>query len=145
MRTIALLAALALAVPAAALADKPTSPGKPDTAPNKGKSAEHAPKVMYVLRGTLTAYAAPTASTDGTVSVLVKGANHHGTTLKGMTLKFAVTSTTKVVADGGAVTPGDRGLVKVRGPKKATAGSDLATMLQAIAARQVVDQGQPTP
>jgi hypothetical protein len=144
MRTTVLFAALALVLPAVALATKPPSPGKPDTAGVKGKSARHAPQVMYVLRGGLTAYSAPSGTTPGLVTVLVKAANHHGKALKNLTLTFAVTATTKVVAEGGSVTVGDRGLVKVRGPKRVPAGTDLATALQAIAARQVVDQGRPT-
>ncbi len=140
MRMIALLAALALAVPAAALATKPPSPGKPDTA-SKGKAA---PQVLYVLHGTLTAYDAASGATDGLVSLYVKGSNHHAKSLQKQTLTFAVTATTKVVAEGGIVTIGDRGVVKVRGPKSLAKSADLATQLQAIAARQVVDQGQPT-
>ena len=135
MRMIALLAALALAVPAAALADKPSNPG-PDGA-GKGKSKPH---VTYVLRGTLLAYSAATGSADGSVTLLVKGANHHARPLKGQTLEFTLTSTTKVVAHDGAVTLGDRGVVKVRAPKH-LATATLAAALQAIAARQLVDQG----
>ncbi len=146
MRMIALLAALALAVPAAALATKPPSPGKPDSAskPAGALKSKAAPQVRYVLHGTLTAYTAASGAADGSVSVYVKGSNHHAKSLQKQTLTFVVTATTKVVAEGGTVTIGDRGVVKVRGPKSLAKSTDLATQLQAIAARQVIDQGQPT-
>jgi hypothetical protein len=97
---------------------------------------------MYVLKGTITAYTAASGSTNGSVSLLVEDANHHGAPLEGQTLTFAVASSTKVVLhDGAAVASGDRGLVQVRGPKRIAATDNLATVLQALTARRVVDQG----
>ena len=133
MRKLPVLLALALAVPTAALAAKPPAPGN-----SQGK----APQVMYVLKGTLTAYTAAAGATNGSVSLLVKSANHHGASLKGQTLTFAVSSSTKVVTgDATAVTVNDNGVVKVRGPKKIAATDNLATVLQALTAKQVIDQG----
>ena len=136
MTRLSLLFALALAVPGLALAAKPPAPG------NSQASHGKAPQVMYVLKGTLTAYTAANGTINGSVSLLVKGANHHGAALKGQTLTFAASSSTKVVTgDGAAVTVNDNGVVKVRGPKKIGATDNLATVLQALTAKQIIDQG----
>ena len=137
MHKLLVLVVVALAVPSLALAGKPASPGQSQQPHGKG-----APQVMYVLKGTLTAFTAATATTDGSVSLLVKKANHHGGSLKGSTLTFTVSATTKVVTkDDAAVTVGDNGVVKVRGPKKLATADTLATVLQALTAKQVIDQG----
>lgn len=139
MRKLPLFLALALAIPAVALAAKPPAPG------NSQASHGKAPQVMYVLKGTLTAFTAANGTTNGSVSVLVKSANHHGASLTGQTLTFAVSSATKVVTgDAAAVTVNDNGVVKVRGPKKIAATDNLATVLQALTAKQVIDQGAAT-
>jgi hypothetical protein len=53
-----------------------------------------------------------------------------------------VSSATKIATENGAaVTATDNGIVKVRGPKNVAAGQDLATVLQALTAFQVIDQG----
>lgn len=136
MKKIAAVAAVALAVPSLALAGKPANPG------NSQKGGKAAPKVMYVLRGTLTAFTAANGSTNGSVSIMVKAANHHGATLAGQTLTFPLSSSTKVAAENGTtVTVNDNGMVKVRGPKKLGPTDTLATVLQALTAFEVVDQG----
>src|SRR5216684_1978751 len=136
MRKLLVFLALTLAIPAVALAAKPPVPGSSQASHGK------APQVMYVLKGTLTAYTAAAGATNGSVSLLVKSANHHGASLKGQTLTFAVSSATKVVTgDATAVTVNDNGVVKVRRPKKIAATDILATVLQALTAKQVIDQG----
>jgi hypothetical protein len=136
MRRLPVFLALALAVPSVALAAKPPAPG------NSQESHGKAPQVMYVLKGTLTAYTAANGATNGSVSLLVKSANRHGASLKDQTLTFAVSSTTKVVTpEGAALTLNDKGVVKVRGPKKLGPTDSLATVLQARTAFQVIDQG----
>ena len=96
--------------------------------------------VMFVLRGTLTAYTAATSSTSGSVSITVKGSNHERSALKGTMLTFSTDSKTKVVLhDGNAIASGDNGIVKVRAPKNAT-----STMLESATAFQVIDQGAPS-
>ena len=129
---------LVLAVPSIALAAKPPTPG---TSQNSNRKVT--PQVMYVLKGTLTAYTAASGSTDGSVSLSVKSANYHGAALKGQTLTFALPSTAKLVLhDGAAINPNtDKGIVKVRGPKKIGATDNLATVLQALKASHVIDQG----
>src|SRR6266702_3087394 len=77
MRKLPLFLALALAVPSLALAAKPPALG------NSQGSHGKAPQVMYVLKGTLTAFTAAAGATNGSVSLLVNSANHHGASLKG--------------------------------------------------------------
>jgi len=118
------IACLALLVPATALAKgKPANPGKA------------APKVMYVLKGTLTAYTAANGTSNGSVTITVKSSNRHGASLKNQTLTFAVSSSTKVV---GKFTANDKGMVKLRGPK---AGLGDPNTFGTLIAKQVIDQG----
>jgi hypothetical protein len=145
---VALIVAFALAVlPAGALAAKPTHPATPansdansdanasSTTGASGKANSHASaaKVMFVLRGTLTAYTAASGTTNGSVTITVKSSNHESTALKGSTLTFAVSSSTKI---DGTFTAGDNGIVKVRAAKK-TPSATLTT----LTAFQVIDQG----
>ena len=61
MRKVLVVVLAALLVPAAAVAKgKPTNPGSQSKA---------APKVLYVLKGTLTAYSAANGTTNGSVSI----------------------------------------------------------------------------
>lgn len=133
MRKLLLLAAVVtVAVPATALAAKPPHP-------TQAKNPSHAPvpQVLYVLSGTLTAYTAANGSTNGSISITVKAANHARAALKGMTLSFPVSAATKVVLHkGAAIAANDRGIVKVRGARTLD-----ATALQAAVAKQVIDQG----
>jgi len=120
--------AAALALAPAALAAKPTHPSHPATPP--------APKVTFVLRGKLSNYSAATTSTPGQVTILVSAANYHGATLKGQTLTFSLSTSSKVVLGSkSTIGNGDRGVVKLRAPKKTNAAG-----LQAIPARWVIDQ-----
>lgn len=131
MRKMLLVGVLALAVPSLALAaGKPANPGKSSTA---GSNA--APKVLYVLRGALTAYTPASGTTNGSVTITVKSANRHGALLKGQSLTFAVSATTKVV---GTFTANDKGIVKVRGLK---AGLGAPSTFGTLVAFQVIDQG----
>jgi hypothetical protein len=133
MRKLMLIAATALLVPGLALAaGKPTDPGKSQTA-----GANAAPKVMYVLKGTLNAYQAANGTTDGSVTITVKSSNYHGRALKGQQVQIPVSAATKVV---GKFTVNDNGVVKVRAPKNTTATALLAA-LQSAKAWQVIDQG----
>jgi hypothetical protein len=133
MRKLILIAATALLVPGLALAaGKPSNPGKSQTA-----GANAAPKVMYVLKGTLNAYQAANGATDGSVTITVKSSNHHARALKGQQVQIPVSAATKVV---GTFTLNDNGIVKVRAPKNTTAAALLAA-LQSAKAWQVIDQG----
>ena len=137
MRKLIATLMLALAVPSIAIAAKPPAPGKSQS------SSRSVPQVMYVLRGTLTAYSPADGSSDGSVSLLIKSANYHGAALKGQTLTFALPSSAKVVLhDGAAIAPNvDKGIVKVRGPRKIGPSETLASVLPARKALRVIDQG----
>ncbi len=129
---------LALVVPSVALAAKPPSPGKSQSAPNS------APKVMYVLKGDLSNYVAANGATNGSITIVVKSANYHGKALKNQSLTIAVSSSTKVQLFNGATSLGanEHGIVKVRAAKGLT-GAALVTALTTppTVAFQVIDQG----
>jgi hypothetical protein len=124
----------ALMIPGVALAK-----GNPGHGHKGGKSA---PKVSYILKGTLSAYTAATDSTPGSITIVVNHANHHGHALTGQTLTFPTDSKTKVTLEDGvtAIADNDNGTVKVRAPKK-IAAADLATTLQTYTAKQIIDKG----
>lgn len=134
MKKAIVLTAVALLVPSVALAKGPPA--------GKGSGGKSAPKVLYVLKGSLSAYSAASGATNGSITITVSRSNKHGAALKGQALTFPVASTTKVVLDNGAttITDGDRGIVKVKALKR-IAAADLASTLQATSATQVVDQG----
>src|SRR5260370_37280280 len=123
MDKIAVIAALVLAgVPVAALAAPPATPansnanGHANATSTTGVSSQanshaSAAKVMFVLRGTLTAYKPASGPTNGSVSITVKSSNFESGSLKGATLTFPVSSSTKIV---GTFTATDTGISKVR-------------------------------
>ena len=135
MKKLIVLLAVALAVPTSvALAKgKPSSPGK------------SAPKVQYILKGTLSGYSPFDSSTpsNGSITILVKHSNRHGKALVGQPLTFTgqVTVSTKVRLHDGATTigDGDGGIVKVRALKRIDP-STLAATLQATPVRMIIDQ-----
>jgi len=135
MRKTLVILAMALLVPSVALAAKPA---------HSSKGGKSAPKVTYVLKGTLSGYTAynSSTSTNGSITIAVSRTNYHGKTLKSQTLTFPVDSKTKVSLENGltTITNGDSGIVKVRAAKKIPAAS-LAATLQTYSARQTVDQG----
>ena len=148
---VAIIASFALAaLPAVAFAAKPSHPATPANsnansnatassttgASSEANSHASAAKVMFVLRGTLTAYTAASGTTNGSVSITVKSSNRESSTLKGSTLTFAVSSSTKIA---GTFTAGDNGIVKVRAAKNSSSST-----LQTLTAFQVIDQGAPS-
>jgi hypothetical protein len=143
VRRFLALVVVALVVPSVALAAKPPAPGTPQNSHSKA-----APKVMYVLRGVLTAYTAASDSTPGSVTIEVNYANHHGAGLKKMTLVFTNLSTaTKIVVKGGGeLTPTDKGIVKLRFAKTLDpTNPDQLSLFLATSPRQIIDQGPATP
>jgi hypothetical protein len=132
MKKAILFAVAALALPSVALATPPS------THANQSKAA---PKVMYVLKGTISAYTAPTsASQDGTVTILVTHSNYHGRALKGQTLPFPVSMNTRFTYQSGtsaaSISGGAsaKGMVKFRAPKNVAGGNAaLATALPTLA------------
>jgi hypothetical protein len=93
--------------------------------------------VTFVLHGALSHFTAASGATPGTITLLVSASNHHGAALKGQTLTFVLSATSKVILGADKqITDGERGLLKVRAPKK-TDGATLMTLTPAM----VVDQG----
>ena len=119
--------ALALSAPALALAAQPTQPGK------------SAPKVQYILKGTLTSFTASTGGADGSITFTVTKANHHRAELKGQSLTLVIKPTTRIVFDGdGGLEADEAVVVKVRELRRTT---DALALLNGKNARQVIDQG----
>ena len=129
MRTkvlVSLLAATALALPAAALGDH-----------GGGGGGGGGPKqANYELKGTLSAYTAAVGATNGSITILVTKASDAGKPFVGLTLTFPVSSTTKVESRSGTITDGDNGEMQIKG----AAGLD-ATGLQALAPKQIEAKG----
>jgi hypothetical protein len=105
----------ALALPTSVALANPSHPSK------GGKSA---PKVQYILKGTLSAYQAYDSSTntDGTITIDVKHSNYHGRALKNQSLTFTLTAKSKVTfrhkSSLATDTATAKGVILVRAPKK---------------------------
>jgi pectate lyase len=138
MRKIILVAALALAaIPAGALAAKPSHPATPantnhssttaNATSTTGKSSTGSvPNVTFVLRGTLTSYTAWSSGTNGSVTIAVKSSNDANAP-KGMSLTLAVDSMTKATLHKGKFVPGSKGIVRFRAPKSNTTWTGLTS------------------
>jgi hypothetical protein len=119
-RTIIFLVA-ALALPTSvALAAKPSSPGR------------SAPKVQYILKGTLSGYTEATDTTTGQISIMVKRSNYHAHALKNQSLTFTLTAQSRVSFRRGShahgqIVDGTKGYITVRAPKRIS--GDLVTEL----------------
>ena len=115
----------------------------------KGTPGAHGksnPRVMYVLKGSLSNYQAASSTADGSISITVKHSNYHGRALKDQTLTFSTTMSTRVTMKRGAaqITDGARGVLKFKAPLRVTAGNGpLATMLTTTAkALHIIDQAR---
>jgi acylphosphatase len=134
---VALAVVAALAVPASAAAKRPAEHhGKGDFHSHKQKG-----RALNVT-GTVAAVG------DGTIDVLVKGANHHGRALRGQTVTVDVSNARIVVRDVNGdgnrdladVAVGDRVLVQSR-----IAKGETPDPAQPLVAKRVVDKGQKAP
>ena len=114
MKKAIVFLAVALALPTSVAFAKGSHP------PKGGKSA---PKVQYILKGTLSAYTAydSSTSTNGSITIDVKHANYHGKALKSASLTFTLTANSKVsfrhkssLADSTATA---KGVIAIRAPK----------------------------
>jgi len=120
----------ALALPTSVAFAKPSHPAK------GGKSA---PKVMYVLKGSLSAYTAydSATSTNGSITIDVKHSNYHAKALNGQTMTFSLASTTRVTNGHGAavtqIADGTKGVIKFKAPLRMPKGTDLVTALPTMA------------
>src|SRR5262245_15047340 len=152
IRKAALIAALAVAgIPAGALAAKPAHPVHPTTpastnasppasANANGSATKKVPTVLFVLHGTLSSYIAANGPTNGGVKFAITTSNIAQTALKSQALSFTLSSKTNVVLHNGKpIGNGDKGIVKVRASKNASAAT-----LAATPAQQVIDQGPST-
>ncbi len=137
-KTLALIV-LALAIPGAALAAKPAAkPVQSTTSQSKA-----APKVMYVLKGTLSNFVAASSTATGSITIHVTHSNYHGRLLKGTDLSFAVSAKTTTTLNGNtAIADGARGVVKFRALKNVSNTGLMAALTAAtpMTAVQVIDQ-----
>jgi hypothetical protein len=122
----------------------PTSVAFAKASPTRGKSN---PRVMYVLKGTLSSYQAATTTADGSISITVNHSNYHGRLLKGQTLTFSTTMKTRTTFVNGATTISDgaKGVLKFKAPlaRKASDATALATTLTTTAkALHIIDKAQ---
>ena len=134
MKKAIVLVAVALVIP--------TSVAFAKANPTRGKSN---PKVMYVVKGTLSSYTAATSLADGSISITVNHSNYHGRALKGQTMTFSTTMNTRVTMLNGAttITDGARGVLKFKAPLRLGAGTDAATVLPTMAkALHIIDQSR---
>jgi len=114
----------------------PTSVALAQGNPNQG--GKSAPKVQYILKGTLSAYTAANDSATGTITIDVKHSNYHGHALKNQSLTFTLTTKSRVTFMRGShanhqIVDGTKGYLTVRAPKRIT--GDLVTQLPALATR----------
>jgi hypothetical protein len=80
---------------------------------SKGKSKAN-PKVTYILKGTLSNFAAASTTANGSVTINVTHSNYHAHALVGQQLTFAVSMKTPTTLMGGTIINGARGIVKFR-------------------------------
>ena len=111
-----------VALPTSVAFAKPSHPAK------GGKSN---PMVMYVLKGTLTAYTAATSSSDGSITIDVKHSNYHGRALRGQPLTFPTTLKTRITFPNGAttLTTPAKGVLKFKAPLHRKGDTTLITTL----------------
>jgi hypothetical protein len=128
MKKIIVFLVAAVALPTSVAFAKPSHPAK------GGKSA---PKVMYVLKGPLSAYTAATADSTGTITIDVKHSNYHAKALVGSSMTFTLTSKTRVTNGHGAavtqIADGTKGILKFKAPLRMAKGTDLVTALPTMA------------
>jgi hypothetical protein len=150
IRKTALIAALAVAgIPAGALAAKPAHPVHPTTPGStnastpassnaNGSATKKVPTVLFVIHGTLSSYVAANGPTNGGVKLAITSSSTEQAMLKSQAaLTVTLSSKTNVVLhDGKPIANGDKGIVKIRAPKNASAAT-----LAATPAQQVIDQG----
>ena len=118
-RTLTLaLVVLALAIPSGVALAK----GNP---PTRGKSA---PKVTYILKGTLSNFAAASTTADGSVTINVTHSNYHARALVGQQLTFGVSLKTPTTLMGGTIINGAHGTVKFRAPLRVSNTTLMAAL-----------------
>ena len=104
---------------------------------SKGKAA---PKVTYILKGTLSSFTAASTTANGSVTINVTHSNYHARALVGQQLTFGVAMTTPTNLMGGTIVDGARGIVKFRAPLRVSNATLMAalTASTSMTASQVV-------
>jgi hypothetical protein len=94
---------------------------------SKGKS-KAAPKVTYILKGTLSDFTAASTTATGSVTINVTHSNYHAHALVGQQLTFAVAMTTPTNLMGGTIINGAHGIVKFRAPLRVSNPTLMAAL-----------------
>jgi hypothetical protein len=113
------LIALALAITAVAFATTAQA--------SKGNS-KAAPKVTYILKGTLSNFTAASTTAIGSVTINVTHSNFHARALVGHQLTFGISLKTPTNIMGGTIIDGARGIVKFRAPLRVSNTSLMAAL-----------------
>jgi len=119
-RKTLILFALALAITSVAFA----------TTAQASSQSKAAPKVTYILKGTLSDFTAASTTANGSVTIHVTHSNYHAKALVGQDLTFAVSMKTTTTTMGGTIINGARGIVKFRAPLRES-NTTLMTSLTA--------------
>jgi hypothetical protein len=99
------------------------------------------PRVLYVIKGKVTQFIPAGDQAIGSVTMLVTGSNRQARLLQGMRVTFGIGAGTRLaVGADGEIAVGDRGVVKVRAPKRLSAAT-----LRSLMALQVIAPGKPQP
>lgn len=131
MKKAILLLVVALAIP--------TSVAFAKASPTRGKSN---PRVMYVLKGTLSSYQAATSTADGSISITVNHSNYHGRALKDQTLTFSTTMNTRVTG-ATTISDGAKGVLKFKAPLHRKGDTTLvATLTTSAKALHIIVRAQ---
>ena len=119
----------------------PTSVAFAKASPTRGKSN---PRVMYVLKGTLSSYQAATTTADGSISITVNHSNYHGRALKDQTLTFSTTMSTRVTMNGATtISDGAKGVLKFKAPLHRKGDTTLvATLTTSAKALHIIVKAQ---
>ncbi len=120
LKTPLAIVALALAITSASFATVAQA-----SSHNKGKAA---PKVTYILKGTLSNFTAASTTANGSVTINVTHSNFHARALVGQSLTFAVSMKTPTTLMGGTIINGARGIVKFRAPLKVSNTTLMAAL-----------------
>ena len=112
------LFALALAITSVAFA----------TTAQASSHSKAAPKVTYILKGTLSDFTAASATANGSVTIHVTQSNYHAKALVGQDLTFAVSMNTTTTTMGGTIINGARGIVKFRAPLRQSNPTLMASL-----------------
>lgn len=116
-RKILMLMVLALAVTSISFA-----------ATAQASKSKAAPKVTYILKGTLSNFTAASTTANGSVTINVTHSNYHARALVGQQVTFAVSMHTLTTMMGGTILNGAHGIVKFRAPFKISNAALMAEL-----------------